>query len=64
MDNQSEPKGLWERKTFASAVLSAVVAGALASSVCAVRGETLTIPHMPSGSVSQGHTDTLTAEGK
>jgi len=62
MNNQSDPK-LWERKTIASACLSALVAGAVALSVCAFRGETLALPTITPSSVSHGHTATLT-DGK
>jgi hypothetical protein len=58
MNNQSDPK-LWERKTLASALVSAVLAGAVAASVCAVRGETLALPPVPVASLSGSHTDTL-----
>lgn len=58
MDNQSdhtEPK-LWERKTLASAAVSALLAAVMAASVCAVRGETLALPPLPTANVSHGHT--------
>ncbi len=42
MSNQlPKPKGLWERKTFASAGMSALLAASVAVSVCAVRGDLL-----------------------
>lgn len=59
MQNQTD-KGLWERKTLASALVSAVVAGAVAASVCAVRGETLALPPTLNFSGSHGHTATVT----
>jgi len=62
--SNTDPKGLWEKKTFASAALSAFLAAVAAVSVCAFRGETLALPPVLSGSVSHGHTDTLTADGK
>ena len=61
IQSNTDPKGLWEKKTFASAALSAVLAAVAAVSVCAARGETLALPPVMSGSVSQGHTATLTA---
>ena len=62
--SNNNPPGLWEKKTYVSAAISAVAAAALAVSVCAVRGETLALPPVLSGSVSHGHTDTLTADGR
>jgi hypothetical protein len=62
--SNSNPPGLWERKTYASALISAFLAAVAAVSVCAVRGETLALPPVLSGSVSHGHTDTVTAGGK
>lgn len=62
--SNTNPPGLWEKKTYLSAAVSALITAALAVSVCAVRGETLALPPVMSGSVSHGHTDTLTADGK
>lgn len=61
--SNNHPPGLWERKTYASAFLSAVLAFVAAASVCVAKGETLALPPSLSGSVSHGHTDTLT-DGK
>jgi len=61
MSNQTEPK-LWEKKTFASAAFSALLAALAAVSVCAVRGETLALPPMTHVSGSQSHLDS--SEGK
>jgi hypothetical protein len=60
MDNQTEPNGLWERKTFLSTIISALLAGAVAVSVCAFRGETLALGHAPTTAVSQTRTDSST----
>jgi hypothetical protein len=65
MSTQSNnPPGLWEKKTYASAAISALLAAVAAGSVCVAKGETLAFPPALSGSVSHGHTDTLTADGK
>jgi hypothetical protein len=65
MSTQSNnPPGLWEKKTYASAAISALLAAVAAVSVCAVRGETLALPPALGGSVSHGHTATLTAGEK
>lgn len=58
MQNQL-PK-LWERKTYVSAFLSALLTGAVAVSVCAFKGETLALDQSSSASVSDSHTATLT----
>lgn len=62
--SNTNPPGLWEKKTYASAVVSALMAAAVAVSVCAFRGETVALPPALTGSVSHGHTATLTADGK
>lgn len=59
MTNQSHPS-LWDRKTLASAAISAVLAAAVALTVCAVRGDTLALGQAPSVSVSNSHTATST----
>lgn len=66
MSSQSNtnPPGLWEKKTYLSAAVSGLIAAALAVSVCAVRGETVALPPALTGGASHGHTDTLTADGK
>jgi hypothetical protein len=51
---------LWERKTIGSAVLSALIAAAVALSVGAWRGEAVTL-HPGHVSGSQSLTDTSTA---
>lgn len=53
--SNTNPNGLWEKKTFASAAVSALLAAAVAVSVCAVRGETLALPHLTPVSGSQSH---------
>jgi len=60
MDNQSQSHGLWDRKTYTSAAVSALLAAAVAFTVCAVRGDTLALGQAASVSVSDSHTDTTT----
>lgn len=60
MNNPSEPKGLWERKTYLSSAISALIAAAVAVSVCAFRGETLALDHSAPVSVSDARTATST----
>jgi hypothetical protein len=62
MPTQSNTSGLWEKKTYLSAAVSALLATALAVSVCAVRGETLALPHLTSVRGSQSHL--ASSEGK
>lgn len=56
MDNQSSPSGLWDKKTYTSAAVSAVLATVVALTVCAVRGETLALGQSTPVSVSDSHT--------
>jgi hypothetical protein len=60
MDNQTQSAKLWDRKTYISAAISALLAAAVACTVCAVRGETLALGQSPAASVSDGHTATST----
>ena len=52
MSEQSSlnPNGLWDRKTYLSAAISALLAAAVACTVCAVRGETLALGQSPAAS--------------
>lgn len=59
MNNQL-PK-LWERKTYLSAAVSALLTTAVAVSVCAFKGETLDLGQPASRSVSESRAATLTA---
>jgi hypothetical protein len=60
MDNQSSSHGLWDRKTYTSAAVSALLAAAVAFTVCAVRGDTLALGQAASVSVSDSHTGAST----
>ena len=62
MDNQptDHPNGLWDKKTYISAAVSAVLATVVALTVCAVRGETLALGQASPVSVSNGHTASST----
>jgi hypothetical protein len=60
-DQQSpNPNGLWDKKTYASAFISALLAGIVALTVCAFRGETLALGQTAQTSVSNSHTATST----
>lgn len=62
--------GLWDKKTYVSAGVSALLAAVVALTVCAVRGETLALGQTTPVSVSDSHTASSTglctnlAEGK
>lgn len=58
--SNTNPPGLWEKKTYASAVVSALIAAAVAVSVCAFKGETLAVGQSHAASVSDSHTATST----
>lgn len=56
---------LWDKRTLAQCVLSALVAVGVAVSVSAARGELGTSAQPPTASVSTGHTCAVSvAEGK
>ena len=59
MDNQSEIK-LCNRKTYTTAAVSALVAGALAFAVCSVQENRIVLDHSTRGNVSDSHTDAPT----
>lgn len=60
IQSNTSPKGLWEKKTYLSAAVSALTAAAVAVSVCAFKGETLALGQSSSASVSDSHTATFT----
>lgn len=60
IQSNTNPPGLWEKKTYASAFVSALIAAAVAVSVCAFKGETLAVGQTGTASVSDSHTATST----
>ena len=60
MPSQSNTSGLWEKKTYISAVVSMLITGAVTFAVCAVQGDTLALGHSSAVSVLNGHTDSST----
>lgn len=55
--SNTDPLGLWDKKTYLSAAVSILVTAAVAVSVCIVRGDTLALGSSPSVSGSDGYTD-------
>lgn len=60
IQSNTEPKGLWEKKTYLSAAVSALIAAAVAVSVCAFKGETLAVGHTAPVSVLDTRTTATT----